>query len=243
DDDAALLDVERLDDVAEPDPLVVLEPARDAETLAAGDVDDEAARERDLSCQARSLRLHRVLDRLDQDVLAAAGQVLDLLAVAPALELGDDDLVDVEKAVLLEPDLDEGRLHAGEHVVDDTLVDVARDRAAFGALEVDLRDLVVLEHGDPLLADVDGDEELALRGRQRRPARRCSAPLGAAAAGALGRLALGTALLLLGRVGFGLGRRGRLRLLLAAAAAAATPSAFRLDLFARRWRLGRWCGY
>src|SRR5438132_9820396 len=51
DDDAALLDVERLDDVAEADPLVVLEPARDAKALAARNVDDEAPRERDLGRQ------------------------------------------------------------------------------------------------------------------------------------------------------------------------------------------------
>ena len=78
-------------------------------------------------------------------------------------ELGADDLVDVEKAVLLETDLDERCLHAGEDVVDDALVDVAGDRAPSGALEVHLRYAVVLEHGDRLLRDVHGDEELALR--------------------------------------------------------------------------------
>ena len=62
--------------------------------------------------QPRALRLHRVLDRLDEDRLAAADQVLDLAAVAAALELGADDLVDVEEAVLLEADLDERGLHA-----------------------------------------------------------------------------------------------------------------------------------
>ena len=85
-----------------------------------------------------------------------------------ALELRADDLVDVEEAVLLEADLDERRLHPGQHVVDDAEVDVAGDRAAFRALEVDLGDPAVLEDGDALLADVDGDEQLALRGRERR---------------------------------------------------------------------------
>ena len=75
----------------------------------------------------------------------------------------------------------------GQHVVDLAEVDVARDRALLGPLEVDLGDLVVLEDGDALLADVDGDEELALRGRQRRTARRLAA---AAAARALGAAAL-----------------------------------------------------
>ena len=92
--------------------------------------------------------------------------------MALALELGGDDLVDVEEAVLLEADLDERGLHAGQHVVDDALVDVPGDRVLLGPLEVDLGDAVVLEDGDALLADVDRDEELALRGRQRRAAGR-----------------------------------------------------------------------
>jgi hypothetical protein len=75
--------------------------------------------------------------------------------VPATLELGCDDLVHVEKAVLLEADLDEGRLHSGQDVVDRALVDVPRDRAAFVPLEIDLGDLFVLEHGDPLLGDVD----------------------------------------------------------------------------------------
>ena len=102
---------------------------------------------------------------------SALDQVLDLAAAA-ALELGADDLVDVQEAVLLEADLDERGLHAGEDVVDGALVDVAGDRAALGALEVDLGGPAVLEDGDALLADVDRDEELALRGRERRAARR-----------------------------------------------------------------------
>src|SRR5207244_3628248 len=102
-------------------------------------------------------------------------------------ELGDDDLVDVEEAVLLEPDLDKGSLHARENVVDDALVDVAGDRAAFGPLEVDLGDLVVLEHRNTLLADVDGDEELALRGGGQRPPRaRLVGAFGAETTGAKG---------------------------------------------------------
>ena len=53
------------------------------------------------------------------------------------------------------------------------------DRAALRPLEIDLGDLVVLEHRDALLADVDRDDQLALRGRQRRPARRLAAAAGA----------------------------------------------------------------
>src|SRR5262249_57428399 len=149
----------------------VLEPARDAEPVAVRDVDDEAAGQRDLGREPRALRLHRILDGLDEDRLAALDQVLDLARAAAALELGADDLVDVEEPVLLEADLDERRLHAGQDVVDDAEVDVARDRAALGPLEVDLGDLVVLEDGDALLTGLDRDEQLALRLLQRRAPR------------------------------------------------------------------------
>jgi len=43
-------------------------------------------------------------------------------------------------------------------------------------LEVDLGHAVVLEDGDALLADVDGDDQLALRGRERRATRSLPAP-------------------------------------------------------------------
>ena len=110
-------------------------------------------------------------------VLAPLDQVGDLLPVPLALELGHDDLVDVQEAVLLEADLDERRLHPGQDVVDGAEVDVPGDRPPLGPLEVDLGDAVVLEQRDPLLADVDRDQELALRLRQRRPARRLASAL------------------------------------------------------------------
>jgi hypothetical protein len=44
----------------------------------------------------------------------------------------------VEKAVALQADVDEGRLHSGKHVVDDALVDVADDRSLAAPLNVEL---------------------------------------------------------------------------------------------------------
>src|SRR5207302_2221055 len=171
DDHAALLHVEALEDVLQTVPLVVVEPARDAEAFSLRDENHEPAGQRDLRGEPRALRLHRILDGLDEDRLAARDEILDLASV-PLLELGADDLVDVEEAVLLEADLDEGGLHPGQDVVDAAEVDVARDRATFRPLEVDLGDALVFEDCDAALADVDGDEQLALRGRKRRPALR-----------------------------------------------------------------------
>ena len=90
----------------------------------------------------------RVLDDLDDDLLPGLEQVGDARPVAAAalglLDAGEHDLVDVQEAVLVEPDVDEGGLEAGQDVVDAALVDVADDRAAATALEVDLGDAVAV---------------------------------------------------------------------------------------------------
>jgi hypothetical protein len=105
----------------------------------------------------------------------------------PALDLLDPrqhDLVDVQEAVLLEADVDERGLEAGQDVVDLALVDVADDRARAAALEVDLGDAIArggaarlrasallgvlrrrraarrLHHGDAGLPTVDRDQHL-----------------------------------------------------------------------------------
>ena len=217
--------------------LRVVEPPRDAEPFPVRDVHEEAAGKRDLRRQPRALRLHRVLHGLDEDLLAPLDEVGDLLPVAAPLELGDDDLVDVEEAVLLEADLDEGGLHPREHVVDRAEVDVPRDRAALGPLEVHLGNAVVLEQRDALLAHVDADQELALRRGKRRAALRLSPALAARlpglAAGALARPVAAAALLGLvlrrrrlgGVGGLSAGRAARLALAAPTATATASPLA------------------
>ena len=73
-----------------------------------------------------------------------------LPAAAPRrLDAGQHDLVDVQEAVLVEADVDERGLEAGQDVVDLALVDVADDRAVAAALEVELRDAVARRWGSP----------------------------------------------------------------------------------------------
>jgi hypothetical protein len=126
--------------------LLVLEPARDADALAVGRVDHVAAGDRELHGEPRALGLERVLDDLHDDLLPRLEQVGDAragLLAAAALHLLDarqHDLVDVQEAVLVEADVDERRLEAGQDVVDAPLVDVADDGTAAAALEVDLGD-------------------------------------------------------------------------------------------------------
>ena len=83
---------------------------------------------------------------------AEAVEVLDLLA----------DVGDVEEGVLLEADVDEGRLHPRQDPRHAPLVDVADDAALLPAFDLHLGDAAVLEDGHPGLAVVGGDEELFL---------------------------------------------------------------------------------
>src|SRR5439155_6464593 len=116
--------------------------------LAGRRVHHVAPGDRQLHGQARALRLERVLHDLHDDLLARREQVGDLApaaAAAPApgrLDAGLHDLIDVQKAVLLQADVDERRLQAGQHVVDLALVDVSDDRAPAAALYVQLSDPV-----------------------------------------------------------------------------------------------------
>ena len=130
--------------------LLVLQALGDADALAGGRVDHVAPGDGQLHRQARALGLERVLDDLHDDLLAGLEQVGDLLAPpspprAPAardLDPGQHDLVDVQEAVLVQADVDEGGLEAGQDVVDPALVDVADDRPGAAALEVELGDAV-----------------------------------------------------------------------------------------------------
>ena len=85
-----------------------------------------------------------------------------LVAAVEPLELLDrvDDVGDVEEAVALEADVNERRLHAGQHLRHPALVDVADDAALPLALDEDLDDQVVLEDGHPRLVAVRGDDHL-----------------------------------------------------------------------------------
>jgi hypothetical protein len=147
-DRASLAEVRLSGGAAQAVALLVFEPTRYADALAVRHVHEVAPGDRELHGQARTLRLQRVLDRLDEDLLAGLqelGDALALLAAAatPAarhLHTWEDDVIRVQEAVLVEADVHEGGLEAGQDVVDLALVDVADDRAVALALYVELGD-------------------------------------------------------------------------------------------------------
>ncbi len=142
--------------------------------------------------KARALRAERLLGNLDDDVLSFLQQLFDfgfglsllpiLVLVSPlpftlalqpgltvlvsALELVEiaDDVGDVQEPVSLQADLDEGGLHAGQHLGHPALVDIADHAAIALALNEDLRELVVLEDGHAGFVAVGRNDHFLVHG-------------------------------------------------------------------------------
>ena len=74
------------------------------------------------------LRPDRVLRDLDEHGLAVLEQPLDPGCSALDVVRVEGDVAAVQHAVLRRADVDEGGLHAGQHVLDPAEVDVAVDR-------------------------------------------------------------------------------------------------------------------
>ena len=91
-----------------------------------------------------------------------AGGAEVVLVGLEAVELleGGDDVRDVEKAVALETEVNERRLHAGQDFRHPALVEIANDAARPLALDEDLGDLIVLEDRDPCFVGARGDDHL-----------------------------------------------------------------------------------
>ena len=77
-----------------------------------------------------------------------------------------DHIADVEKRVALEPEVDEGGLHAGKHLRHAAFVDVADDRAMTRSFDGKLDDLTFVEHGDARLVFRRIDHDLARHWRR-----------------------------------------------------------------------------
>ena len=102
----------------------------------------------------------------------AARENRDLVLVAglEPVELldGVDDLGDVEERVALEADINEGGLHAGQHLRDPALVDIADHAALTLALDEDLDDLIVFEDRDTRVVVARGDDHLLVHWNSRQ---------------------------------------------------------------------------
>ena len=116
---------------------------------AVGHVDEEPAGQADLAGQPGALVADRVLGDLHEHGLARGEHGLDLARLAVLVaERGPVDLAGVEHRVAAAADVDERRLHGGQHVLDPAEVDVADQRGLRLAGDVVLDEHLVLEHAD-----------------------------------------------------------------------------------------------
>jgi len=154
----------------------------DADVIHGRHEDEEPPGHRHVRGQSRALGAERLLDDLHEDLLAVLQKVLDLrllpgalpfavlrraalVVLVAGLELLElleriDHLGDVQEAVPLETDVDEGGLHAGQDFRDPALVHVTGDTALPFPLDEDFRDEVVFENGHHGLVAVRGDDHL-----------------------------------------------------------------------------------
>src|SRR6185295_8699843 len=101
----------------------------------------------DARAAARTRRVGGVLVLVVGRLRIAGQQALQVIR-RPA------DVRDVEVRALLEADVDERRLHAGQNAFDAALVDVPGDPTLALALDVELAEVPVLDERDPGLRTV-----------------------------------------------------------------------------------------
>ena len=125
DDDAGVGRDDLAQDLLEPLALGVGKLAADAGRRRTRHVDQVAAGQGDLRGQPGALVSDRVLADLDDDVVAGLEGLLDLALGAAQSGRLPVHLAGVEHAVAAAADVDEGRLHRGQHVLHDAEIDVA----------------------------------------------------------------------------------------------------------------------
>ena len=123
-----------------------LDALRDADMFFLRQVDQHAAGNGNLRRQPGALGADRVLDDLDDDALAFRKNAFDRPFGRRFARL--PDIGHVQEGGALEPDIDEGRLHAGEDAADTPEIDVADQAAAGRALDVQFLDDALLHDGN-----------------------------------------------------------------------------------------------
>ncbi|CAB5024710.1 unannotated protein [freshwater metagenome] len=146
--DAGVLGHDSLEDPLEARALGIGQLAANTGHRAVGHVDKEAPGQRHLACQASALLTDRVLRHLDEDRIARLQRELDALGLAFHARDVPVDLAGVEHGVAAPADVDERGLHARQHVLHATKVDIADEGPGGPSRDVVLDEDAVLEHGD-----------------------------------------------------------------------------------------------
>ena len=148
DDDTGLGGHDVAEDFLESFAFGVGELAADPRRTSAGNIDEVAAGERELRCQAGTLVTDRVLADLDQYLIAWLECLLDLARVAAQTCRIPVHFTGVEHTVSTATDVDERCLHAGQNVLHASEVDIADHRRRGAARDEVLHQNTVFEHCD-----------------------------------------------------------------------------------------------
>ncbi len=144
----------------EPGPLgLVLDLGGDADMLLERHQHQVARRDRQQGGQARALAAERVLEDLHQDFLAFVQQALHRRQ-RRRVGLGVEHVGDVQESGALQADIDERRLHAGQHALDHALVNIADQAMPGGALHIDLLRRAAFDQGHARFLGADVDQDL-----------------------------------------------------------------------------------
>ncbi len=142
--------------------------------LAFRHVHEVAGRQSDVGRQPRALGPQRILHDLDQDLVAFGHQRADVLR-ARRLDAGIrmtriEDVRGVQECRAFHADVDERRLHARQNPRHSSLVDVADQPAAAGALEKHFLQNAVLDDRGARLVRAGIDQNFSAHGAGRGPA-------------------------------------------------------------------------
>jgi hypothetical protein len=142
---------------------------RNADVAVLRQVDQHAAGDRNLGRQARALGADRVLDDLHGQHLAVVQQFFDRgrRGARALVAARFPDVGHVQERGALEADVDEGRLHPGQHPHHLAEVDVAGQPTRERAFDVQFLHRALQDERDARFLRGDVDEDIFVHGRRR----------------------------------------------------------------------------
>ena len=119
-------------------------------------IDQQPPGDADLRGKPRALAADRLLDHLHQQRLPVKKNFFDRLGGIGVIAVSPD-IGNMQECRALQADVNEGRLHPGQHPLDPAKIDIADDAAAAAALDIQVLHHAELHHRNPgfLRGDID----------------------------------------------------------------------------------------
>ena len=130
--------------------VFILDPAGNADIGNGGHQHEITPGQSQMSRHPGALGRRRFLHDLNQNFLSLFQQIVDAHIVDGLIFRRDfgQYFADIEKAVFVQPDIHKGRLHSGENIFHDPLIDIAGEPFFIGAVNIEFYQAAVFHHGD-----------------------------------------------------------------------------------------------